>query len=235
MATGQMNRVFQHLHQSLLNRDGDFQADGQLLDGFIRRREEAAIQTLILRHGPMVLAVCRRILRNHHDAEDAFQATFLVLVRKATTIIPKEMVANWLYGVACNTALNARALAARPISASDIGRRGSVHDPNKHQARRDRVRHVDAERAHGRDQADPAEHGGKRGEQVARHGAGGLLAAGRQGAVQDGCQRGSQRVDPEQPGCLGVVRYGDGGQQAAADAGDAGEPAVAGGPRRSPP
>jgi RNA polymerase sigma-70 factor (ECF subfamily) len=116
MATGQMNRVFQHLHQSLLNRDGDFQTDGQLLDGFIRRREEAAIQTLILRHGPMVLAVCRRILRNHHDAEDAFQATFLVLVRKATTIIPKEMVANWLYGVACNTALKARALAAQKHS-----------------------------------------------------------------------------------------------------------------------
>ena len=87
--------------------------DGQLLEDFISRRDEAALAALVRRHGPMVWGVCRRVLRNHHDAEDAFQATFLVLVRKAASIVPREMVANWLYGVAHQTALKARATAAK--------------------------------------------------------------------------------------------------------------------------
>jgi RNA polymerase sigma factor (sigma-70 family) len=87
--------------------------DGQLLDCFLRTRQEAAFHALVKRHGPMVFGVCRRILGHTHDAEDAFQATFLVLVRKAATIQPREAVGNWLYGVACRTALKARALRAR--------------------------------------------------------------------------------------------------------------------------
>jgi RNA polymerase sigma factor (sigma-70 family) len=87
--------------------------DGQLLEDYLSRRDEAAVAALVRRHGPMVWGVCRRVLRNHHDAEDAFQATFLVLVRKAASVLPREMVGNWLYGVAHQTALKARATAAK--------------------------------------------------------------------------------------------------------------------------
>src|SRR5262249_40356593 len=65
------------------------------------------------RHGPMVWGVCRRLLVNHHDAEDVFQATFLVLVRKAASIVPREMLGNWLYGVAYQTAVEAPATTPR--------------------------------------------------------------------------------------------------------------------------
>lgn len=112
MATDPMSAFLQHLRGTMVSRDGTGPSDGQLLDDFIGRREEAALAALVRRHGPMVWGVCRRILRNYHDAEDAFQATFLVLVRKAASIVPREMVANWLYGVAHQTALKARATVA---------------------------------------------------------------------------------------------------------------------------
>ena len=80
-------------------------SDGQLLDRFVARREEAVFEAIIERHGPMVWGVCHRVLRDHHDAEDAFQATFLVLARKASSILPRGMVGNWLHGVAYQTAV----------------------------------------------------------------------------------------------------------------------------------
>ena len=88
-------------------------SDGQLLDRFVARREEAAFEAIVHRHGPMVWGVCRRVLRDHHDAEDAFQATFLVLARRAASVVPREKVGNWLYGVAYQTAMKARATRAK--------------------------------------------------------------------------------------------------------------------------
>jgi RNA polymerase sigma factor (sigma-70 family) len=112
MATGQMSRVIHHLRRAALLEDEKL-SDGQLVDDFLTRREETAFEALVRRHGPMVLGVCRRVLHNEHDAEDAFQATFLVLVRKAASLRPRDTVGNWLYGVAYNTALKARAQAVR--------------------------------------------------------------------------------------------------------------------------
>src|SRR2546423_12393018 len=74
--------------------------DRQLLEAFVATRDQAAFEILVRRYGPMVLGVCRRVLRHAHDAEDAFQATFLVLVRKAASLRRREAVGNWLYGVA---------------------------------------------------------------------------------------------------------------------------------------
>src|SRR5262249_24518148 len=88
-------------------------SDAHLLDSFVIRRDEAAFEALVRRHGPMVLGVCRRILSDAHDAEDAFQAAFLVLVRKAASIQPRNLVGNWLYGVAYRTALEARGILTR--------------------------------------------------------------------------------------------------------------------------
>jgi RNA polymerase sigma-70 factor (ECF subfamily) len=91
----------------------DSLTDGELLKRFVERHEEAAFAVLVRRHGPMVLSVCRRVLRHSHDAEDAFQATFLVLAEKADRLSRPDLLANWLYGVAYRTALHARQRSAR--------------------------------------------------------------------------------------------------------------------------
>jgi RNA polymerase sigma factor (sigma-70 family) len=108
-----MNRVLWHLRRAALLSAGDGPSDAQLLESFLARRDEAAFEALLRRHGPMVLGVCRRVLRNTHDAEDAFQATFLVFARKAGSIRSRQVVASWLYGVAYRTAMKARAMNAK--------------------------------------------------------------------------------------------------------------------------
>jgi RNA polymerase sigma factor (sigma-70 family) len=113
MATAQMDTVLRHLRRAVLRRDGAGWTDTQLLASFIDQKDEAAFEALVRRHGPMVFGVCRRVVRNHHDAEDAFQATFLVLARKAASVRPRARVANWLHGVALRTALKAKAMTAK--------------------------------------------------------------------------------------------------------------------------
>ncbi len=113
MATAQMDTVIRHLCRAVLRQDGAGWTDGQLLASFIDQKDEAAFEALVRRHGPMVFGVCRRVVRNHHDAEDAFQATFLVLARKASSVRPRERLANWLHGVALRTAMKANAMTAK--------------------------------------------------------------------------------------------------------------------------
>src|SRR5437879_6524565 len=108
MATDPMATFMHQLRRGVLAADGAGLTDEQLLSLFIERRDEGAFEGLVRRHGPMVMGVCRRVLRNQHDAEDAFQASFLVLVRKAATVLPREIVANWLHGVAYMTARRAK-------------------------------------------------------------------------------------------------------------------------------
>jgi RNA polymerase sigma factor (sigma-70 family) len=111
-ATSSLGRVLQRLRCAAARQEGDL-SDGDLLDRFLAQRDESAFAELVRRHGPMVLGVCRRVLRNPHDADDAFQATFLVLVRRGGSVQPPGRVGNWLYGVAYRTALEARRAAAR--------------------------------------------------------------------------------------------------------------------------
>jgi RNA polymerase sigma factor (sigma-70 family) len=88
-------------------------SEGELLERFVTGHDEVAFEDLVARHGPMVLGVCRQLLRDPNDVDDAFQATFLVLVRKAGTLRRCDLLGNWLYGVAYRVAARARALSAR--------------------------------------------------------------------------------------------------------------------------
>ena len=99
----------------------DRPSDRQLLTDFTHSGDEEAFAELVRRHGPMVLGVCRRMLRNQHDAEDTFQATFLVLARKAASIRSPEALPNWLYGVATRLAARNRTQASRVATAVPTG------------------------------------------------------------------------------------------------------------------
>src|SRR5262245_49686308 len=112
MAHEPIRTLLARLRKSAGRTDAGDLSDARLLQRFAAERDEAAFEVLVQRFGPMVLGVCRRVLGDH-DAEDAFQTTFLVLARKAGSLARRELVGNWLWGVAYRTARRARADAGR--------------------------------------------------------------------------------------------------------------------------
>src|SRR6476620_8551009 len=94
-------------------------SDRALVDQFVRTRDDRAFAELVRRHGPMVLGVCRRVLRHSADADDAFQATFLILVRKAAAIRDADRLGPWLYGVAWRVANKLRLGRPRGLPLPD--------------------------------------------------------------------------------------------------------------------
>ena len=108
-----LSATFDHMGRVLRADDIAALPDAELVGRFVERRDEAAFTALVRRHGSLVLAVCRRVLRHEQDAEDAFQATFLVLARNAASVGRAGAVGNWLYGVAYNVARKAKTVRYR--------------------------------------------------------------------------------------------------------------------------
>ena len=102
------DRIVPHFRRAVLARESIPRTDGQLLAAFVAERDPVAFEILVRRHGPMVYGVCRRVIGHTQTAEDAFQAVFVVLARRAAAVKPRGQLANWLFGVAYRTALKAR-------------------------------------------------------------------------------------------------------------------------------
>jgi RNA polymerase sigma factor (sigma-70 family) len=113
MHTTAMSEVIGRLRDILGSHGNSPIVDAELLRRFVQDKDHAAFEALVRRHGPMVLGVCHRVLRCRHDVEDAFQATFLVLLRKAASLRSPSKIGNWLYGVAYRTAVQARDAATK--------------------------------------------------------------------------------------------------------------------------
>src|SRR5258708_40194277 len=102
MAFSPMNSVLNRLRQMVGTASGEDASDAQLLTAHAGGDADA-FEQIVRRHGRLVLGACRRVLGNEHDADDAFQATFMVLARKAASLRGRESISGWLYGVACRT------------------------------------------------------------------------------------------------------------------------------------
>jgi HlyD family secretion protein len=132
MACDPSDRVRRQVHRLFTFGAVGTMPDAQLLDRFVARRDEAAeaaFEDLVIRHGPMVLRVCRRVLHNTHDVEDAFQAVFLILANRARSIRRCGSVASWLSGVAHRVATRGKRSAARRRRLEQlVAERTSEHD-----------------------------------------------------------------------------------------------------------
>jgi RNA polymerase sigma factor (sigma-70 family) len=129
MATRQANPVLKHIRT--LAGEGNLArlTDRQLLERFTAQADQAAFEVMVRRHGPTVLRVCRSVLRDEHAADDAFQATFLVLARKAGSLWRQELLGSWLYGVAHRVAARARVEAAKRLNREARAETHTVPDP----------------------------------------------------------------------------------------------------------
>src|SRR5262245_58410678 len=116
--TGVLNALVSRFRESLRPSEAGMLTDAELLRRWTGDRDQAAFELLVWRHGRLVLSVCRRLLNGAEDVEDAFQATFLVLARKAGSIAQRQALASWLHTVAHRVALRAR---------ERVGRRGQVY------------------------------------------------------------------------------------------------------------
>jgi RNA polymerase sigma factor (sigma-70 family) len=134
MASQQLSHVLQQLRRIYLLKEEANLNDGELLKRFFQQGDESTFEVLVQRYGPMVLGVCQRLLRNLHDAEDAFQTVFLVLVHKGRRLVGQEVIGNWLYRVAYNAALKARATAVQRRSKEPLAQ----VKPNEERDRVDR-------------------------------------------------------------------------------------------------
>ena len=128
MAVAPLNRMIRQIRGAVALDDTAELTEAELLERYVRERNDAAFETLVRRHGPMVLGVCQRILRDDHAAEDAFQATFLILVRRAAALRSPAAIANWLHGVARHPA----AVHSGHGIVSQLGDRGRARKPGWH-------------------------------------------------------------------------------------------------------
>jgi RNA polymerase sigma factor (sigma-70 family) len=130
MSSDQAGTLLQHIRRLAGAPDAAEPSDGQLLRRFTQDRDEPAFAALVQRHGRLVLGVCRRLLRHEQDAEDAFQATFLILARKAGSVRQEQSLAGWLYRVAARVAGKAQAMSARRRARErQAGRPAAAPDP----------------------------------------------------------------------------------------------------------
>jgi RNA polymerase sigma factor (sigma-70 family) len=149
MAATQLHAFIRHL-RSVLRAEGDGGLrDADLVERYTTLRDEAAFEVLLWRHGPMVIRVCQRLLGNEEDIEDAFQATFLTLARKASSLTKRESIGSWLYKVAYRIALDARAFSARlsvhEKAVATLPAVESVQDVPQEVAQREVCGYLDAE------------------------------------------------------------------------------------------